>query len=112
MLRLLIILLTLITALVHASFFFAKPATDFIYAFNALGYVTLLVLLYLPVPALDPFRRPVRWLFMGYTAVTIGAYLIFGLVTHDWTIPLGPITKLDELFLIGLLWVEGRNANS
>src|SRR5262245_5977480 len=112
MLRLLIVLLTLTTALVHANFFIEKPSTDVIYALNGLGYVTLLVLLYLPLPALDPFRRPVRWIFMGYTALTILAYLIFGLVTHDWTVPLGPITKAVELILIGLLWVEGQRSNA
>ena len=110
--RIIIILLTLATAAIHFSFFIADPSREIIYGLNALGYVTLVALLYLPIPLLDQFRRPVRRLLMGYAAVTIVAYLIFGLMTSEWTVPLGPLTKLIEVILIGLLWWEDRQSNT
>jgi hypothetical protein len=110
--KLLIILLTLATAAIHFSFFMADPSREFIYGLNAVGYVTLLALLYLPLPRLDPLRRLVRRLLMGFAAITIVAYLGFGFVTGEWTVPLGPITKLIEVLLIGLLWWEGQQSQT
>lgn len=108
--RLIITLLTLATAAIHFSFFISDPSGEVIYGLNALGYVTLVALLYLPFPPLDKLRRPVRRLLMGYAAVTIVAYLAFGIVTSEWTVPLGPLTKLIEVLLIGLLWWEERHS--
>ena len=93
-LKAIIILLTFATAIIHASFYFAKPSTDYIYALNALGYLTLLALLYLPIPILDNLRGLIRASLMAYAAITIAAYFAFGLVTNEWTVPLGlGITK-------------------
>jgi len=99
-----IILLTLATAAIHMSFFIEDPAHGLIYALNALGYVALVAALYLPNPALDTLRRLVRRALMGYAGLTIFAYVAFGLVRHEWTVPLGPIDKLIEVVLIALLW--------
>jgi hypothetical protein len=101
-----IALLTLFTAVVHLSFFINDPTGGVIYLLNAVGYVGLLALLYLPVPALASFRRPVRWALMGFAAVTIVAYIIFSVTHNEWTVPLGPITKVVEVVLIGLLLRE------
>jgi hypothetical protein len=106
----LIIILTLITAAVHLSFFISDPSGGLIYGLNALGYVLLLALLYLPIPSLTPFHTIVRRLLMGFTALTIIAYLIFGVVNHEWTVPLGPIDKVIEVILIGLLWQEDQQS--
>jgi hypothetical protein len=106
-----IVLLTLATAAVHLSFFIYEPSRGLIYALNALGYVALVGALYLPIPALNMFRRIARWTLMGYAALTIGAYLAFGLVRHDWTMPLGPVDKLIEVILIALLWREDQHSN-
>ena len=106
-----IILLTLATAAIHLSFFVEDPARGLIYALNALGYVALMAALYLPIPAFDRFRRLVRRTLMGYAALTIVAYLAFGLVRHEWTVPLGPADKLIEVALIALHWREGQRAN-
>jgi hypothetical protein len=46
----------------------------------------------------------VRWALIGYTAVTIVLYGVWGAMSGDWTVPLGPIAKLIEGTLIGLLW--------
>jgi hypothetical protein len=54
------------------------------------------------------FRRIARWTLMGYAALTIGAYLAFGLVRHEWTMALGPVDKLIEVTLIALLWPEDQ----
>src|SRR5688572_1957640 len=111
MLKISIILLTLATAAIHFSFFMADPRGEVIYGLNALGYVALLALLYLPLPFLDNLHWLARRLLMGYAAITIVAYLIFGLVNGEWTVPLGPMTKLIEVILIGLLWWEDRQSS-
>src|SRR4030088_3498605 len=102
-----IILLTLATAAIHFSFFVSDPRGGGIYALNALGYVGLVALLYLPVAATASFRPIVRWLLMAFAGITIVAYIAFGLIRHEWTVPLGPVDKMIELVLIGLLWREG-----
>ena len=103
-----IILLTLATAAIHLSFFVEDPARGLIYAFNAMGYVALAAALYLPIPAIAPLRRMARRALMGYAGLTIMAYLAFGLVRHEWTVPLGPIDKLIEVALIALLWRQDQ----
>jgi hypothetical protein len=108
-LNVLIVLLTLATAAVHFSFFARNPSgSELIYALNALGYVTLLILLFAPVRRLDQWHQAVRRILMAYAATTIVAYIVFGLTTGDWTAPLGPITKLIEVILIGLLWWQDQ----
>lgn len=106
-----IILLTLATAAIHLSFFVEDPTRGLLYALNALGYVALVAAIYLPIPALDTLRRLVTRALMGYAGLTIMAYLAFGLVRHEWTVPLGPIDKLIEATLIALLWREDQRAN-
>jgi hypothetical protein len=103
-----IVLLTLTTAIVHLGFYLPDPVGEVIYGLNALGYVGLLGLLYLPLRRLNPWRRLIRWALIGYAALTIAAYLLAGLLIRDWTVPLGPFTKLVEAALIGLLWWEDR----
>jgi uncharacterized membrane protein len=63
---------------------------------------------YLPFPFLKNLHRLARWLLASYTAATIVAYIIYGLQHKEWTVPLGPVTVLIELTLIGLLLVEAR----
>jgi len=111
MMKAIIILLTLATAAIHVSFFIPDPSSELIYGLNALGYVTLLALLYLPITLLDQLHGTVRLMLMGYTALTIVAYLIFGVVNHEWTVPLGPIDKVIEVILIGLLWQEDQRSD-
>ena len=110
MVKAIIILLTLATAAIHFSFFVRDPTGELIYGLNALGYLTLLAMLYLPIPLLDNLHRMARRILMGYAAITIVAYIIFGLVKHEWTVPLGPIDKLIEVTLIALLWQEDQQS--
>jgi hypothetical protein len=107
-----IVLLTLLTAGIHGVVLNIQMQTiDPLFTLNALGYLFLLAALYLPIPIAKENRPLVRWLFIGYTAVTILAWVAIG----DKTWPgdaLGYITKLIEVFLILMLWLEGRNSRT
>ncbi len=106
--RILIILLTLVAAAVHFKFFIEDPSGGLIYGLNGLGYLGLLGLVYLPIPFLKKLHRLARWLLAGYAAITIMAYIVFGIQHKEWTVPLGPVTVLIELILIVLLLVEAQ----
>jgi hypothetical protein len=98
-----IIVLTLITAVVHMSLNFPDP----VFILNGLGYLTLLAALYLPIPQLSPYRHIVRWLLIGYTALTVILWIAIGLRT-----PTGYVTTADEVVLILLLLFEARRSHS
>ena len=98
-----VVVLTLITAIVHLSLLFPDP----VFILNGLGYLTLLVVLYLPNPRLVPYRRVVRWTLIGYAALTT----LLGVAIGERTV-LGYSTTADEVALIMLLLVEGRRMRS
>jgi hypothetical protein len=98
-----IIILTLITAFVHLSLNFPDP----VFILNGLGYLTLLAALYLPIAQLVPYGHNVRWLLIGYAALTVILWLAIGLRT-----PTGYITTADEVVLILLLLLETRRSRS
>ena len=107
LLRVGIILLTLYEAGVHFSRNFPDP----VFILNGIGYLAFLAALYLPLPVAKDNRRLVRWLFLGYTLITILAWVALG----DKSLPggaLGYITALSEIILIALLWLEGRQAQT
>jgi len=98
-----IILLTLILAGIHISILF--PDTLFI--LNGLGYLGLLAAYFLPIPMLQTRRNLVRWALMGYTLITILAWVAIG--DKSWPAgTLGYFTKLLEVLLIVFLWVDRR----
>ena len=74
---------------------------------NGAGYAVLTAALYHPHPAVRRFRRVTRWALIGFTALTVVAYvaLIQGHVDA-----LGAADKLIEGLLIALLVVEDRRA--
>lgn len=100
-----IIVLTILTAIVHLLL--GRP----IFILNGLGYLGLLGLLFLPLSFLRPYRKIAPWVLMGYAALTIILYFVvqgnraFGNI-------LGLVTKLDEVILLVLLWLERRRASS
>src|SRR4029453_8078456 len=94
-----VVLLTLFAAAVHLSLLFPDPA----FILNGLGYLALLAALYLPIPRLVPHRRVVRWALIGYTTLTILAWVAIGERT-----PLGYSTTAGEVALVVLLLMEGR----
>ncbi len=100
-LRVAIIVATIATALTHISLLFP----DVVFILNGLGYLVLLGMLYLPIPQLERFRPLIRWVLIGYTALTIGLWLAFGSRT-----PVGFVNKANELVLIVLLLLEARQS--
>ena len=94
-----IVLLTLATALIHLQLAFPDP----VFILNGLGYLALLAALYLPIPQVARYRNAVRWVLIGYTALTIFLWILFGA-----RIPIGYIDKAIEVALIALLLLEAR----
>jgi hypothetical protein len=101
-LRVGIVLLTLATALIHLQLAFPDPA----FILNGLGYLTLLAALYLPVPRLARYRNAVRWVLIGFTALTILLWILLGART-----PIGYADKAIEVALILLLLLEARRSD-
>ena len=94
-----IVLLTLGTALIHLQLAFPDPA----FILNGLGYLALLAALYLPIPQLARYRNAVRLVLIGYTALTILLWILFGART-----PIGYTAVTIEVTLIVLLLLEAR----
>jgi hypothetical protein len=105
-----ILLLGLITAIVHLvvlnlqSLSFAGHI-DVLFTLNGLGYLALLAAYFLPIPIFQNNRNLLRWVFILYTAVTIVAWIFLGDFSRNL---LGYGTKLDELVLIVLLYLDRR----
>ena len=98
-----VVVLTLMAAIVHLSRLFPDP----VFVLNALGYLTLLAALYLPVPRLVPHRRVVRWALVGYATLTILAWVAIGERTL-----LGYSTTAGEVALVILLLMENWRMHS
>lgn len=100
--RYVIIALTLATALIHISL--GGP----LFILNGVGYIALLAALYW-IPQTAAYRKEIRYAFIGYTAITIGAYFLMN-SPQDWLNTVGILTKVVELSLLVLLWREGQPA--
>lgn len=100
-----IIILTVITALIHVSMAlaFSDPLFTPLFLLNGVGYIILLVGYFLPM--LEKYRGTIRWLFIGYTAVTIIAY--FGANAGDYS-TFGLVDKAVEVLLIVLLFLDRK----
>jgi membrane-bound ClpP family serine protease len=98
-----IFLFTLGTALIHFSLNFPDPA----FILNGFGYLALLAGLYLPFPQFARYRNTVRWTLIGYAALTIFLWILFGERT-----PIGYTAKTFEVALILLLLVDARGSHS
>ena len=92
--------LTLGTAAVHLSLNFPDP----VFIANGLGYLSLLAALLSPRSA--RYHGAVRWALVGYTALTIFLWVLFGARSS-----IGYIVKTIEvaLILVLILWMwRGR----
>jgi hypothetical protein len=99
--RMLVILLTVATALIHIVLAFQFPeGPDAVFILNGLGYLGLVTLLYLPLLAKQ--RTWIRWLLLGYTILTIILWVLIGPKDLIW----GYVDKLIEVTLVVLLWME------
>lgn len=98
-----IVLLTLGTAFIHLQLNFPDP----VFILNGLGYLALLAALYLPVPPLSRYENVVRWVMVGYAAVTILLWVLIGSRNG-----LAYADKAIEVALIALLLIEARGRRS
>ena len=94
-----IVLLTLATALIHLQLAFPDP----VFILNGLGYLALLAALYVPIPQVARYRNAVRWVLIGYTALTLFLWILIGART-----PIGYTVAAIEVALIALLLLEAR----
>ena len=98
-----IVALTVITALIHLALSF-NPFNP-LFILNGVGYLVLIAALYF-VPQLAGQRALIRWVLMGYTAVTFVLYFVFN--WPDIWGPAGLIDKGVELILMILLWLDRK----
>lgn len=98
-----IVVCTLATAFIHLSLNFPDPG----FIIGGLVYLALLAALYLPVPQLARYRNVVRWILIGYAALTILLWILFG----DRTLT-GYTAKAIEIALIALLLLDARKSRS
>jgi len=94
-----IILLALATAIIHLTLSFPDP----MFILNGLGYLGLTAALFLPLPFLTSRRNLVRYVLMGFTLVTIIAWVAIGM-----RVPLGYATKVIEIVMLVLLWLDRK----
>lgn len=100
-----IFLLALATAIIHLYLGLSFGNTLFV--LNGLGYLGLLAALQLPIPQLARFRPFVRWVLVGYTALTIVLYFVMAPLTV-----IGLVDKAIEVALIVLLLADTYMASS
>lgn len=102
-----IIALTVITGLIHLFLGIGTIGTDtmfgLIFILNGVGYLALLAGLYF-MPQLADQRANIRWALLGFAAVTFVLYFVFNW-PNVWG-PMGIFTKVVELALIVLLWLD------
>ena len=97
--------LALATAAIHLYLGLSFGNTLFV--LNGLGYLGLLAALQLPIPQLARFRPIVRWVLVGYTALTIMLYFVMAPLTV-----IGLVDKAIEVALIVLLLADAYMASS
>lgn len=98
-----IVVLTLATAIIHFTLVFPSP----MFILNGLGYLALLAALFLPIPQLAGYHRLVRWVLLGYTALTVVLWVVMGS-----RIPIAYVDKVIEVVLILLLWLDSRQGSA
>jgi len=103
------LLLTLTTAAIHLVRAAEDPAIRLWFTLNGLGYLGLLMLLYLP--RFVARRTLARTALMIYTGATVALWVLWGLVSGEWT-ALGVFDKAVEMTLIGLLWGQLRRSGA
>jgi hypothetical protein len=92
--RTLIVALTLGTAAIHASL------GGLLFMANALGYAVLAIAMVIPGP-IGHVRWLVRLALLGFTAATIGGWMLFGA-----RFPLAYLDKAIEVALVGVIGYE------
>ena len=95
------------TALIHLvlALAFGFDTFSVVFILNGLGYLALGAALYL-LPQFAGQRSTIRWILIGFTAVTIIGY--FAANWPDIWGPIGVVDKIIEIVLIVLLFQETR----
>ncbi len=101
-LRVGVILLTVGTALIHL---YLGLQGFPLFVLNGLGYLGLLAALILPIPRISEYRNLVRWVLVGYTALTILLWILLGARNS-----IGYADKVMELVLVALLALDARGS--
>jgi hypothetical protein len=100
LLRIGVILLTVGTATIHL---YLGLQGFPLFVLNGLGYLGLLAALILPIPRISEYRILVRWVLVGYTALTIFLWILVGARNA-----IGYTDKAIEVCLVALLLIETR----
>lgn len=103
-LRTVIVICALATAVIHLYLNVLMGKFSLLFTLNGLGYLTLLSAWYFQPAVLRPYRTLVVLAFLGFTSLTIVAWIFLGNLSD----PLGITTKLIELVLIGALMMDWR----
>ena len=93
-----VIVLTVGTALIHL---YLGLQGFPLFILNGLGYLALLAALILPIPRISEYRNLVRWVLVGYTALTIFLWILVGARNA-----IGYADKVIEIALVALLVLE------
>jgi hypothetical protein len=102
--QVLLIIAVLITAVIHLGLgldFLTNPG-NIMFIFNGIGYIGLCALFLLPISMLKPYHEILRWVLMGYTALTI----VLWVVINGKLEPVGIVTKLAEVAIIAILFID------
>lgn len=98
-----IVITAVITAMIHL--YLGIKFSDILFILNGVGYLALLIALFVQVPIAQKSRSLIRWVLMGFTAITIIAWLVMG--DKSWPAgALGYVDKLVEVILLALLWMD------
>lgn len=93
--------LTIVTAVIHLVL--GIGSSNLLFILNFVGYIGLVVALYF-LPQLAGQRPLVRWVLVGYTALTVILYFVMN--PDALTSVLGLVTKAVEVVLIFLLLTD------
>ncbi len=93
-----IVLLAVATAVIHLIL--GIQFGNVLFILNFLGYIALVVALYF-LPQLASQRATIRWILVGYAALTVILYFVMG--EEPFSSGLGLATKAIEVILIILL---------
>lgn len=107
-LRTIILVTGIITAAIHLvllniPFIQSTGRPDVLFTLNGLGFIAFLAAIFLNLPVFSQRKKLIQYAFMGYTALTILAWIPGGARNI-----VGYATKLDELILLTALWMYTR----
>lgn len=102
--QILLIIAILVTAVIHLGLGsdFLTNFGDIMFLFNGIGYIGLCALFLLPLTMVKPYHENLRWVLMGYTALTI----ILWVVINGKLDPVGITAKLAEVAIIAVLFID------